>query len=102
MRKTWLAGGILTGAVTSACGAGDAASDEQTDHLAIGLEEGSAQACAVLKLANTASFETLDDAAKLNRKAALAIFAVRAGDDGQEGTEDDGWFATLAELDAVK
>lgn len=61
----------------------------------------SALSCAALKVANTADLATLDDAAKLDRRAAESILAHRLGPDGQAGTIDDGWLATIAELDAV-
>ncbi len=62
----------------------------------------SAQTCAVLKVAHTADLATLDVDAKLDSRAAAGIFAHRVGPDGVAGTIDDGWFANLGELDAIK
>jgi 5'-nucleotidase len=67
-----------------------------------GIEDGSAAACAVLKLASTASLARLDDEASLNARAAKAIYKARIGLDGQPDTADDVWFDTLAALDHVK
>jgi hypothetical protein len=68
-----------------------------------GVAEGTPEAKAVLKVANTVSLADLDDPAKvgLAHNAAANIGAVRTGDDGIAGTADDHTFATLAELDAV-
>ncbi|MBI5534196.1 MAG: DUF2183 domain-containing protein [Deltaproteobacteria bacterium] len=54
--------------------------------------EESCEADSILKVANTASLEELDGAAKLNQKAANAIVQTR---------ESKGAFATLVQLDAV-
>ncbi len=59
------------------------------------------QACAIVKLANTADLATLDDAVKLDRRAAEGIYELRSGPDGVVGTVDDGWFATVADVDDV-
>ena len=70
-----------------------------------GIEDGTAEACGVLRIANEASFETLDgsppDGVGLDRRAAENIVAFRQGDDGVEGTEDDGTFLRLRDLDDV-
>jgi hypothetical protein len=66
-----------------------------------GLEEGSAEARAVLRVANHASLVTLDDRVPLDVRAARNIVGFRAGPDGVEGTADDRRFTTLAELDAI-
>ncbi|MEM6296749.1 MAG: hypothetical protein AAGA54_36115, partial [Myxococcota bacterium] len=66
-----------------------------------GIEEGSADAVAVLALVNTASLEILDDDVPLDRRAAVGIDTFRLGADGVEGTADDRVFETLAQLDAV-
>ena len=68
---------------------------EQTDALS------GAQKCAVLKLANSADLDTLDNDVKLSLKAAKNIVAARVGADEILGTVDDEWFATYGELDAV-
>lgn len=62
-----------------------------------GFEEGSADAIAILELANTASFEELDDDAALDRRAAEGIIAARPA---RDDADRDG-FQSLAELDAV-
>ena len=67
-----------------------------------GIVEGSAEACAVLKLSSLATFEELDIDAKLASTAARKIVAYRAGADGLEGTADDAWYGDLRTLDAVK
>jgi endonuclease/exonuclease/phosphatase family metal-dependent hydrolase len=56
-----------------------------------GVEEGSAEARAILRVANESSFDELDDDVGLDRRAASAIVDAR----------EDGEIATLAELDAV-
>lgn len=57
---------------------------------------------AVLEVANTASFEELDVAAGLDRRAAENIVAHRDGADALLGTGDDDLFDSVDELDAVK
>jgi hypothetical protein len=66
-----------------------------------GISEWGAEACGILELVNTADLETLDRTVRLNRQAALAIVAYRAGEDGIEGTEDDERIDTLDELDEI-
>lgn len=66
-----------------------------------GIQEGSAEAQAVLTLVNTASFVVLDDDASLDRRAAQNIVDYRAGADQVEHTADDQTFETLVELDAI-
>jgi 5'-nucleotidase len=61
---------------------------------ALDIAEGSAVACAVLKLVNLADLHLLDHVVALNARAAAAIIAARDG--------ADGFLANLAELDAVK
>ena len=82
--------------------AADDAVDGEDDSFGAGKADGGVEACPVLKLANSADFDTLDDDVKLNRKAAEGIVAHRVGVDGTLGTADDQWFASMAELDAVK
>ncbi len=65
-------------------------SDGKTD--VAGVEDKSPAACALLRVAREASFDELDDDARLNAKAARAIVAAR---------EDD-FLPTLAALDAVR
>lgn len=71
-----------------------------------GIEDGSPEARGVLRVANEASLEVLDNSTRqggvgLDRRAAENIVAYRVGDDGIAGTSDDERFDTLAELDAV-
>lgn len=65
----------------------------------VGIRDGSFEAHGVLMLANSATKTTLTKSAKLGPKAADAIVKVRLGKDGKAGTNDDGWFDSLAELD---
>lgn len=67
-----------------------------------GIADGTPEALGVLKLVNTASFTTLDDDVRLDRRAATHIIAHRQGSDGLDGTTDDDLFDDLAELDGVK
>ncbi|MBN1771227.1 MAG: 5'-nucleotidase C-terminal domain-containing protein [Deltaproteobacteria bacterium] len=67
-----------------------------------GVEEGTATACGVLRLADTADLVRLRATVGLDRRAAEALLAYRAGPDGVEGTSDDERFDSLAELDAVR
>jgi 5'-nucleotidase len=74
--------------------------DDKAD--AFGVREGTGTACGVLKLANEATLELLDKAARLDKRAAANIVAYRRGPDGIAGTDDDEQFDSLAELDAVR
>jgi DNA 3'-phosphatase len=65
------------------------------------LREGSAEALAVLRVANEATREILRGEVGLPARAADNLVAYRAGEDESEGTSDDRRFATLAELDGV-
>lgn len=67
-----------------------------------GVEEESAEAIAMLEFVNEADFVTLDDTARMDKRAATNIIAWRDGADGQPGTGDDNLFGSLAELDEVK
>lgn len=84
----------------------DAASGPEEDDDAVvggkadtifGIEDGSPEARAILRLANEAPVEVLDDDVALDRRAAQEIASRRAapGDDGVPG------YQSLAELDAV-
>jgi|GEM_PF-1723870 len=55
----------------------------------------------VLGVANTASFEVLDDDVALDRRAAKNIVAHRDGPDATAGTADDNVIGSLDELDAI-
>jgi hypothetical protein len=72
-----------------------------TDGKADGDGVSSDDACSILKLSNLASEDELRGDAHLSKAAADAIAAYRAGDDGELGTLDDNYFATLEDLDAV-
>jgi 5'-nucleotidase len=67
-----------------------------------GIADGSPEACAVIKLVNVASAETLDLDVGLSSRAASNLAKVRDGDDGERHSNDDGWYATLADVDAVR
>lgn len=111
--KRWgsaIGGIVLLG--SSAC-AGDVAADGEADLEndsfleagkadAFGIEDGSPEACNLLKLASSASESVLRVEARLDRRAVSNLMAFRAGEDGAEGTEDDGWLASLQDLDDVK
>lgn len=66
-----------------------------------GVQEGTAEAAAVLHVASTFSRTELVGDVALAAKAADNIVAYRAGDDETPGTSDDETFETLAELDAI-
>ncbi len=67
-----------------------------------GVEEESKEAQAILAFVNEADFTTLDDDARMDKRAATNIVEWRNGADGVLGTSDDNLFETLAELDEVK
>ncbi len=58
---------------------------------------------AVLDLVNdrSLSFETLDDDVKLHKRSAQRIVELRDGEDEQAFSEDDHWFSSIDEVDAV-
>ena len=70
-----------------------------------GVEEGSREAQAVLAIANDTPIDELvalpPAGVGLTQQVADNLIGVRIGDDGVAGTEDDGKFETLAQLDAV-
>lgn len=74
--------------------------DGKADGFAV--EEGTGAACGVLRLADTADLVRLRATVGLDRRAAEALLAYRAGADGVEGTSDDERFDSLAELDGVR
>jgi 5'-nucleotidase len=95
---------IILGACAALDEPGDPADDAflaggKTDVFGVG--EGTAQACGVLQLVNTADLDALDHTVKLDSRAAHGIYARRVGRDGAAGTADDAVFHSLAELDAV-
>ena len=57
---------------------------------------------AILHVANTASFETLDNNISLDRRAAENIVIYRWGEDGVELTSDDENYESISELDSIK
>lgn len=67
------------------------------------LREGSIAAVGLLDFLNDQGHELdlLDRSIGLDRRASESIVAHRAGADGHLGTDDDGWFTSLAELDAI-
>jgi hypothetical protein len=67
------------------------------------LREGSVAAIGLLDFLNDSGheLELLDRTIGLDRRASEAIVAHRVGADGHLGSVDDGWFTSLAELDAV-
>lgn len=90
-------------------GCGDDPLDGENDSFPQGkadgaIEEGSADAKAVLALVNdpSVSRDELDDDAALHATAAKNIINKRNGADGTAGTADDFEFTTLAELDDVR
>lgn len=66
-----------------------------------GIEIGSDDAEAVLDVANTASLGTLDNAVRLDVRAAQNIVDYRNGEDGQPGTDDDRVIDSLETLDGI-
>ncbi|MBL4686879.1 MAG: catalase family protein [Nannocystaceae bacterium] len=66
-----------------------------------GVEDRSFEAECIVRLANNADFETLDDDAGLWSKAARGIIDTRAGADRKLGTSDDVRYTTLHQLDDV-
>ena len=60
-----------------------------------------AEVAAILTVANTETMTGLDIDARLDRRAAEAIVAYRAGADGLSGTGDDDPIDTLSELDGI-
>lgn len=60
-----------------------------------------AEVSSVLRLVNEAGFTELDDDVRLDRRAAANILDVRAGDDGELGTDDDRRIESWDELDAI-
>jgi hypothetical protein len=76
--------------------------DFLTDGKADGaITEGSPEALGVLRAANDATFEELDDAARMSSRTVANIVDHRDGADDVDGTADDQRFATLGQLDAV-
>lgn len=93
---------LTLGCAADSGAGGDDPLDDEDDPFAAGKADGRGESCPVLKLANSADFVTLDDDVRLNKIAAQNIIDHREGMDGELGTEDDRWFADMAELDAIK
>ena len=94
-------------AATACDGASDEPGDGRDDAIAAGGKADAldgatpAEVDAVLELANSADFVTLDDDIRLDVRAAEHIVAHRDGPDETPGTADDDLFDDLAEFDAV-
>ncbi|NMC70558.1 MAG: bifunctional metallophosphatase/5'-nucleotidase [Myxococcales bacterium] len=106
-RRRWASFALLAG--TAGCLAGPPRADGVDEAFlldrrtnAAGVEDGSAAACGILRLADTADLATLRASVGLDPRAAEALLAYRAGPDAVEGTADDERFDSLAELDAVR
>jgi 5'-nucleotidase len=100
--QTWL---VWLPIVVAGCSGLDRTEDGEDDSFGpSGKADGSestAETCAVLKLANLGTAEVLA-AARVSDRPARNIITHRLGQDGVLDTEDDGWFASLQELDAIK
>lgn len=83
----------------AACTAPSAPQPLASESAYTAIAEASAQAKAVLRVANDASEDELSRA--VGAPVANNIVTVRLGDDGRPGTRDDTRFASLAQLDAV-
>jgi DNA uptake protein ComE-like DNA-binding protein len=90
-------------AVLIGCAHGRARSLEPSLITPAQLVEGSAVAIGLLDFMNDHGHDgaLLDHDIGLDRRASEAIVAHRLGPDARQGTDDDGIFSTLAELDAV-
>src|SRR5262245_55343878 len=92
---------LLVAAGSAACG-GDGP-DSSEDDLTSSLKEGSAEALAVLAVANDPGVTSdVLKGAGVDSRAVTGIVAHRNGADGSPGTADDDAYDTVAELDAVK
>ena len=103
MRTMRWVGLALTVAVVGCGSADDDGIGANSEDVIDGVTEGSPEALAVLALVNdpAVTFAELDDAAKLDRRAAENIIEHRDGADATVRTEDDDLFETVGELDAV-
>ncbi len=93
-------------ALAAAAGCAPTAPDRQSEDIGgvrIDVEEGSAEALAILALVNDPAVDVvlLDDDVGLDKRAAENIVAHRNGVDGVVSTADDNPFDTVAELDGV-
>lgn len=83
---------------------GEGAIGGKADSASLALE-GTREGDGVLRLLNDGegtTFERLDIAAGLDRRAAENLIAHRDGPDGAYGTDDDDLFDTISEVDAVR
>lgn len=78
--------------------------DEAAGTISHSLTDGSPDAVGLLAFLNDeeTGFETLDIAARLDKRSALGLIHHRNGPDGQFGTWDDNRFDSIDEVDAVK
>ncbi|MDX2091253.1 MAG: hypothetical protein SFX73_25570 [Kofleriaceae bacterium] len=96
---------LLFGVTAVACAAESSdgrddsfASDGKADE---SVDPESLEARGVVRLANSASKQELDDDVGLSARTTQNIVAYRAGDDGQLGTDDDKMIEDLEELDGI-
>lgn len=103
-RAWWVLAGMAAGCLVEPEGADGIDDPFLIDGKADGfdVEEGTGTACGVLRLADSADLVRLRATVGLDRRAAEALLAYRAGADAVEGTSDDERFDSLAELDAVR
>jgi len=108
MRLIPVLGSLVLALSTGCVGAEDTAIDGEGDRYIVdgkadtgGIQEGTAEAAAVLHVASTFSRADLVGEVGLAAKAADNVLAYRSGDDGAVSTSDDETFETLAELDAI-
>src|SRR5688572_27806743 len=96
--SVWGRGGVLMVkqsilVLVSLVGCGDVGSlGESESDVAPHLAEGTPEACALLRVAREASFETLDDDAALDRRAARNIVDAR----------EEIWIGSIATLDSIR
>jgi len=97
MRRGMMVFGLL-GAVLSAVACSDDVGSDAQNQAQIPFAEGSAEALAILAVANDQAidFETYDDVVALHKRAAENLIEHRDGD--PETTEDDNLFDDLGEL----
>lgn len=95
---------LVAASLVVACGVTSGDSDSADEAISTrfgGIVPGSDQACAVLRVMNEASEVDLDRSVGIDKRAAAAALALRAGPDAKLGTDDDGWFAKLDDVDAI-
>lgn len=98
---------VLDVVMTAGCTTSDATDGENDRYIvggkadAGGIEEATAEAGAVLRIASTFTRSKLEADVGLAEDAAKNIVAYRMGDDETNGSADDETFETLAELDSI-